>query len=255
LINHDDPSPLMDVAAQDRIPHPVFIGPRPESFEGLRDKGTHLFRGRWMIPAAIESGDGADLEPFLARLFRGAAVYFMAARYTGPAPPWPGVNPLYPSTDPVNNALARTEIGHLQSALKSLDEEEILKKMEAFLATRQERRWGLGRHIVEYEERLEAIGGVAMYTERCFLTVIQGRSLGAERPSVQGVSGEEHCSALLARCGLTGYLFERFGFSVTGMAQAVLLDRLAPDWKTSYLSSEDMSLSHLLQEILWARER
>jgi hypothetical protein len=189
-------------------------------------------------------------EDFMARIFSRAAQNLMISFYNKSKVLIPSFLSLsdYPYLDSNNNALGREEVRCLQRALVSPDRETAIQAIQDFLHVRSTRRWSLPPRAMEWEEALEASAGVALYTE---IKVLDG--FGAKVPSeeerrIPKQGAEELLGERLERCADLGYLIPEFGFSVTGMAQAFLLDRFVPGWKKRYLEGENETFSSLLWE-------
>jgi len=141
----------------------------------------------------------------------------------------------YPAKEPVF-AKAWTEEGAiLAAALKAKDRDETMDRVRAFLRQRDSRRGALPFNVVtaEYERQMEWLEGLAKYAEIRFYELAATRSkepaFAAYRP------GLAYWTWDFVR--LEKQLGAQEGdlrFYLSGMAQARLLDRLAPDWKIRF---------------------
>lgn len=141
----------------------------------------------------------------------------------------------------------------MADALRSTDSTRTLELVRQFLALRAARRdsANLSPELIAYEQHREWLEGLARYAK---LEIWHQASLGKYIPTPESV--------LLADFEEYGNFDQRWSreldqisrmagdegdgrFYYTGMAQAYLLDRLLPDWK-SHVFNEDMWLDHLL---------
>jgi hypothetical protein len=163
----------------------------------------------------------------------------------------------YPWNDAALQGNWQTELDLLAEGLKSADEGETIDLARRFLAVRAERRSAanLSQELVAFEQQREWLEGLARYTE------LEIWRLG----SLDGYTPLPETDQLADFDRYTGFDFRwsrelsqlprmasdegdgRFYYS--GMSQAFLLDRLAPDWKTRAFD-EDVWLEELLEEAL-----
>ena len=162
----------------------------------------------------------------------------------------------YPWDDPPFKADWQAELDLLASALKSTDREETVKLVRQFIdqrAVRRERA-GLSAELIAYEQNREWLEGLARYAEleiwrqaysRTYAPLPETKALS----DFSGYSGIEHRWSLEIRQITMMAGDEGDGrFYYTGMAQAFLLDRFIPDWKTKAFE-EGVWLEDLLAEI------
>jgi len=151
----------------------------------------------------------------------------------------------YPWNDPVFNASWQVESALLVKAIRARSDAEAKVLGMQFLEKRDVRRRAasLSGDLIDYERQREWLEGLAKYSE-----VSIGRSAAAAR-------GYQPCDALKSDADFKNYstrsLYwsrqldevphlmghsdeKRFYYS--GMAQAILLDRLSPGWKQQILS-------------------
>ena len=161
----------------------------------------------------------------------------------------------YPWTDMAFREAWQTELDLLAEALRAETEPETVALAQQFLAQRELRRQsaGLTPGLTAYERQREWLEGLARYVE---LEIWRQASLA---------EGYEPVAAVLDDPDFSGYVtFSRRWsqeidqmrrmaddegdgrFYYSGMAQAVLLDRLMPGWKTGALD-EDVFLEALLE--------
>ncbi len=167
----------------------------------------------------------------------------------------------YPAVDPAF-AKAWTEEGALlASALKAKDRQGLLDAVRAFLRRRESRRreWLEANRpsstdapgsidLAGYERGLEWLEGLGKYAEMRFYELAAARAsepaFAAYKPSLpywiwDYVRLERQMGAQKGD----------LRFYITGMAQALLLDRLSPGWKASF-SNGGRSMEELLAAVL-----
>ena len=164
----------------------------------------------------------------------------------------------YPWSDEKLQADWQKELDLLVEAAQASSEQQMRDLAQQFLTQRTERRSanGLSQEFIRYEQQREWLEGMAKYIE---LEIWQQ---AAETPGYSPVL------VLSNDPDFKGYnTFERFynqqiqqtsrmanddgdvRFYYSGMIQAILLERLKPDWKMS-LMSENVYLEDLLQQAL-----
>jgi hypothetical protein len=141
----------------------------------------------------------------------------------------------YPAKDPAF-AKAWTEEGALlAAALKAKDREQVLDGVRAFLRQRESRRRSLPFSLdaADYERGMEWLEGLAKYVEIRFYELAAAR---AQEPAFAAYKpGLPFWTWDFVR--LEKQLGTQEGdlrFYLSGMAQARLLDRLAPEWKLHF---------------------
>jgi hypothetical protein len=161
----------------------------------------------------------------------------------------------YPFADRKNGEAWQAEMNALTQGLRASSDNEAKQAAQQFLTERDARRKALGLSpaLAEYEQQREWLEGLAKYTE------VQVGRLAAETGTYQPVpalasdadfknyrGAQEYWTREVNQITLTlGSDEVRFYYS--GMAQAMLLDRLAPDWRARVLS-EDVTLEDLLRQ-------
>lgn len=145
------------------------------------------------------------------------------------------------------------ELNTLVLALKASDESQVLLHTREFLRIRNARRQAaaLSPDLIGYEQKREWLEGLARYTE---LEIWRLASTSSYTPdtSTTGLRAFNRYQGFGTRWERELGQFSRMAddvgdgrFYYSGMAQAVLLDRLDPDWKQQVFS-EDIWLDDLL---------
>ena len=160
----------------------------------------------------------------------------------------------YPWTDAAFQEAWQTELDLLATAVQAGTETEMVSLVQQFLAQRELRRQeaSLTTELADYERRREWLEGLARYVE---LEIWRQASL-AEGYEPEGALLNDPDFSRYAtfdrrwtqEIGQMGRMSDDRGdgrFYYSGMAQAVLLDRLRPDWKVIALN-EDVFLEELL---------
>ncbi len=163
----------------------------------------------------------------------------------------------YPWDDPILQEDWQTELEILVSALRTTDQAQTVDLVREFLAVRASRREsaGLSPELISYEQYREWLEGLARYAELeiwrhaltdGYMPVPEtayledfGDYTGFDRRWSQEV---DQISRMAADEGDGRFYY-------TGMAQAVLLDRLLPDWK-AHAFDEKTWMEALLEEAI-----
>ena len=171
----------------------------------------------------------------------------------------------YPVLAIQNNVGFAQEGSALAEALHAPNSAALRLAAVRWLAIRKDRRANLPQKAVEYEDGIEFKEGLAKYTEYRLFQVLEGRSPGAAMAWAQGFFGyadlqpqrEELITAMVQN--MTGAANVnndpygtaplRFRLYYSGMAIGVMLDTLAPGWK-SRIFSPDSTLTSLAAEAL-----
>ena len=162
--------------------------------------------------------------------------------------------PSYWAIDPTMYDAWQEEIETLAQALEAESDEEAAGLAKQFLSQRQSRRQArnLSPDMLDFERRLEWLEGVAKYVEleiwrqAAVTDGYQPLPGMAEDPDFDDYANFD--SRWLQEIGQMKRQANQEGdtrFYYTGMAQAALLDRLAPDWKVRFLE-EGIWLEDLL---------
>lgn len=150
----------------------------------------------------------------------------------------------------------KREIDLLAGALKARTEEDVAAFAREFLDARARRRTesGLSAELIDYERQLEWEEGLAKYVE---LAIWRAASDDAEYEPLSDMAGDpdfkayrtfkQHWSQEIGQMNRQVAQEGETRFYYTGMAQAMLLDRLLPGWKDRALL-EDVWLETLLAE-------
>jgi len=147
----------------------------------------------------------------------------------------------YPWDQPASEESWKQELNLLYQAATATTDAEAIDLAGQFLARRDQRResTGLGGNLVDFERKREWLEGLAKYAE------LEIGRVAAETPSYQplDVMGADpdfdhydgrvkFWSAQMNEVKRMTNNDSEVRFYYTGMAQAMLLDRLLPDWKT-----------------------
>jgi hypothetical protein len=150
----------------------------------------------------------------------------------------------YPFGQAASEEAWRRELGLLASCLRASTREEARALAERFLASRQDRRdrLGLAASLIGCERQREWLEGLAKYVEleswrRAALTPGY-RPLAALKsdPGFEAYAGFRR--RLSREVGQIAWAKEDTRFYYSGMAQAMILDRLMPGWKSRALARE-----------------
>ena len=153
----------------------------------------------------------------------------------------------YPYQDPQFSTAWNSEGEALADALRATEDVVISDLARKFLGVREARRrqTALDPELISYERELEWLEGLAKYAEVQFYKLAASRASEAAYANYR--SGHPFWPADLARLrrnlgGQEGDL----RFYLSGVAQAILLDRLSPGWKAKALE-EKANLDDRLQ--------
>ncbi len=134
----------------------------------------------------------------------------------------------------------QTELDLLARALQAETDEEICKLVQEFLEIRQSRRVsaGLSADLVGFERHREWVEGIGRYAELSVYRLGQASSGYVSAKEIlddprfhQYEKFEQRWNREVDQIGRMARDGDESRFYYTGMAQAVLLDRLDPDWK------------------------
>ncbi len=136
----------------------------------------------------------------------------------------------------------------LWEALREKENQKMRVAVEGFLDVRSQRRKDhrIDRSLISFEQELEWLEGLAKYTE------MRGAELGSEEKFAQNFKEYR-----VARGRLRADFYTRLRglgdqkgdlrFYLSGAAQALLLDRLNPEWKTEIAEDQSLALERLLE--------
>jgi hypothetical protein len=171
----------------------------------------------------------------------------------------------YPVLAIQNNVGFAQEGSALAEALRAGDAAALRRAAVRWLALRKDRRANLPQRAVEYEDGIEFKEGLAKYTEYRLFQVLEGRSPGPAMAWAQGFVGygdlKPQRDALITAMvqnmtGAANVNNDPYGTAplrmrlyYSGMAIGVMLDTLAPGWK-SRIFSPDTALTSLAAEAL-----
>ena len=153
--------------------------------------------------------------------------------------------PAYPWGDAVNCAAWQEELDTLTAAVRADSHDESLQLAREFLEVRSERRDScrLATRLIEYEQQREWLEGLAKYVEMEAWRQGATAQRYTPHPATEKL-GDFHTydgfqNAWNREVDQIGRMASDEGdgrFYYTGMAQAILLDRLMPDWKGGALT-------------------
>lgn len=168
----------------------------------------------------------------------------------------------YPVLSVPNNVGFGLEAGALREAIEATDSAARRAAAVRWLAVRTQRRQALPAPAVTYEDGIEFSEGLAKYTEYRLWEVLEGRTPGTDLERAQGFRGYADLGS--QRRGLVGQMRAhlrgevnvnnapygtaplRMRLYYSGMAMAVLLDRLDSTWKGRFWAN-DSSLTDMLR--------
>jgi hypothetical protein len=175
----------------------------------------------------------------------------------------------YPVLSVENNVGFGLEASALRDAIYAKDDVGFRAAAVRWLAIRLDRRRALPARAVEYEDGTEFSEGLAKYTEYRLFQALEGRTPSPELALAQGFSGYRDLSAqrdvliqqmvrnLRGEVNINndpyGAAPLRFRLYYSGMAIALLLDRLSPSWKRDVMAA-DTTLTALAQAALHATD-
>jgi hypothetical protein len=233
----DSLPPVIRVFAPYRLMARVFLGLAMNTdgyICGLEHESFHAYQGM------MSAGRLASAETALSRL-RGR----------------------YPWTDSPFNAAWKAELNALADALSVTEEERTVELASRFTALRRDRRkaFHLDSALVDLERLREWEEGLGKYAELAVWKC--AASANAYKP-VQALSADPDFNGFRDFGGkwaqelTTLRLQSRAGeirFYYSGMAQAFLLDRLNPEWKTSFLCGDAFLEDRLSRIVANLKER
>jgi hypothetical protein len=148
----------------------------------------------------------------------------------------------------------------LAKAIQAESQGETVRLAGNFLAARQARRaeTGLAPVMIDYERQREWLEGLAKYAELTTLRETATRSeyepVLSDDPHFEAYAGVmRYYNQQLQEVRRTAAREGETRFYYSGMAQALLLDRLAPSWKEQVLNP-GVWLEDLLAEAVGAAE-
>ena len=157
----------------------------------------------------------------------------------------------YPTLSVKNNVGFALEGRSLLKVMEATSVSEAKKAAIEWLAIRHDRRKSLSEELIAYEDGTEFSEGLAKYVEYRLFEVLEGRNPGERMEWIQGFKGYSDLSFLRARLesemlsimrGEVNVNNDPYGTAplrmrlyYSGMAIAVMLDRLKIDWKEAIL--------------------
>lgn len=164
----------------------------------------------------------------------------------------------YPWDKPNFRNAWRRELDLLVRAVRAQSVEETTNLVRQFLAQRDKRRAdaGLTEVLVNYERQREWLEGLAKYAELSLPRLVAATLEYIPLPALQAdpsfkkyKTRERFWLGQIAEVRRTAGREGETRFYYGGMAQAVLLDRLAPDWKKSVFN-QGVMLEDLLRQAI-----
>ncbi len=162
----------------------------------------------------------------------------------------------YPAQEDAHVALWKDELLLLRDAVRAETDAEAADLARQVLAQRDRRRAQLDASLIRYEQYREWVEGLAKYTEMEIWgeatstpTYTPVTGLGDVREFRAYETYARHRSQQVAQIARMASDDGDGRFYYSGMAQAALLDRLAPGWKDEILAP-DVFLDDLLREAL-----
>lgn len=163
-----------------------------------------------------------------------------------------GYESSYPWDDAAHQKAWQEELALLVEALQAETDKQAVLFTRQFLEERQKRRAGLSANQIDYERQREWLEGLAKYAELSLLR--QAALTPAYHPVLSGDPDFEDYQNSLRyfeqQKGEVKRTASREGetrFYYGGMAQALLLDRLLPNWKSLAMEA-DIWLDSLLSQ-------
>jgi hypothetical protein len=162
----------------------------------------------------------------------------------------------YWSADASMHEAWKAEIDLLARAVLAKSDDEAAELARQFVAQRDQRRetYGLDAALENYERQIEWLEGLAKYIELSLWREASATPGYAWLPALandpdfkQYATFNQRWSQELDQMKRQAALEGDVRFYYTGMAQAVLLDRLMPNWKTHILTEAE-ALEDLLRE-------
>lgn len=162
----------------------------------------------------------------------------------------------YPRDSEVFTEDWKVELNLLADAVQTKSDAELIERTRQFLIQRQQRRAaaGLDVALIELERQKEWEEGLAKYTELSIWRLAATTASYHPLPVMAGDPGFGKYAAFGQRWSQETEQIRRMAsdegdvrFYYSGFAQAVLLDRLAPDWRIKALT-ENVPLEELLRD-------
>lgn len=216
-----------------RLLYSLVLGPTETYVEGLCHEAFHAYQGM-RAPARFAANEG---------------VHGLYNRY-----PWHDDT----LSEPWRQELDLLRQGAHAASNEDAPDEQVADLARAFLARREARRAmdGMSPTLIDYERKREWLEGLAKYSElKIGLEAHHAVAAGSYTP-VPGLNDDPRFRAYRNQVRYWNAQIdelqrmtdrEEIRFYHTGMAQAVMLDRLMPDWKTR-IWMEDVWLEELLAE-------
>lgn len=141
----------------------------------------------------------------------------------------------YPFDDSDLEELYAAEVKLLHTALKTQDEARMRDLVRQWSAQREARWTHMSAELVEYERQREWLEGLAKYSEMTLMLAAAESDYDPLPPGEVDFDGYDsyprYYQGQVGQVGRAESQNSEGRFYYTGMAQALLLDRLAPGWK------------------------
>ncbi len=167
-------------------------------------------------------------------------------------------NDLYPRSEPDFRADWQEELDLLQKAVHAGSQEETTALAQQFFNTRRARRTSqnLSADMIKYEQEREWLEGLAKYVELTLPRTARADAGYQPAPAIAAspdfhdyANADQQWDRQINQISRMAENDSDTRFYYSGLAQAVLLDRLLPGWKERILTT-DLTLEELLHEAL-----
>ena len=154
----------------------------------------------------------------------------------------------YPFKDEVFRDAWNQEGALLASALREDDDTERLALIRKFLDMRTKRRSdaSLSQELISLEREFEWLEGLAKYVEMKFAELGSSQQGEAESKAYRIVWNRLRMD-FIYRLNNLGNLHGDLRFYLSGAIQAMILDKIRPDWKQEMMHQENVCLEDLLR--------
>lgn len=154
----------------------------------------------------------------------------------------------YPFEDEAFEKAWNKEGALLSSAFREKDETRRIELIQGFLEFRTKRRSdaSLSPELIAFERELEWLEGLAKYVEMRFSELGSSQKGEAESKSYRIVRNRLQTD-FSWRIAKLGDLHGDQRFYLSGAIQAMILDKISPEWKQEIMRQENISLEDLFQ--------
>jgi hypothetical protein len=223
MLREDLPAPL-DALVPYRLVLQLLLGTGDQYVAALLHEGFHAYEGL-TVPERLRAGEN------VLRQISG-----------------------YPAKEDAHVALWKEELVLLRDALQAETEADAAELARQFLSQRDRRRAQIDARFVGYEQQREWVEGLAKYTE---MEIWRQAAVTDDYAPVEALADidafrayetfERHRSQQVDQIARMASNEGDGRFYYSGMAQAFLLDRLAPGWKDQIMQ-DGVFLEDLLRE-------